>query len=244
MSDLLNSNLTNLYNGLDYLGISYNDNQISKICTFFEMVISKNKVMNLTSIIKFDDFIDKHVIDSLAIESAFSSFNDGVKVIDVGCGAGFPGIILAIMYPNSRFTLLDSLSKRINFIDEVINRLYLNNVETISGRAEDYGRDPLYREQFNLCVTRAVAEINTLVEFTLPFVRVGGQLIAYKSVNLADELERGSNAISILSGSINRIEDVKIPNTDYERKLLIVDKIDNTSDKYPRRAGIPKKRPL
>ncbi len=244
MSIKYNYDLTKLYNGLDSLGVSYNRDKIDKLVNFYEMVIEKNKVMNLTGIIEFDDFINKHFLDSLILENAYPDINSNISVIDVGTGAGFPGIPLAIMYEEANFTLLDSLNKRVNFLNEVISTLSLSNVKAYAGRAEDYGKDSSYREQFDLCVTRAVAETNLLSEYTLPFVRIGGKCIAYKSVQLNDEIENGKNAISILGGEIDRIVKIDIPGTEYNRNLLLIDKKNETPAKYPRRAGVPKKKPL
>ncbi len=266
MSKKLNYNLINLQKGLDWYDVSYDDAKIDKLITFYEMVVEKNKVMNLTGITDFDEFVDKHFLDSLAINKAYPEIKDGINVIDVGTGAGFPGIPLAIMFEDSHFTLFDSLNKRMNFIDEVVDALGLTNVDTLCGRAEDFGKDSSYREKYDLCVTRAVAELNVLSELTLPFVKVGGKLIAYKSSKLNDELVSSINAISTFGGNINKIAKVDIPSYDYsneiatvgessadtskifriayDRNLLIIDKVTNTPDKFPRKAGIPKKRPL
>ncbi len=244
MESKYNYDLTNLYNGLDTLEISYTDETIDKLISFYEMVVNKNKVMNLTAITEFDEFVEKHFLDSLILSKAYPDISKNRFVIDVGTGAGFPGIVLAIIYNNSRFVLLDSLDKRIRFINEVITGLSLNNVETISGRAEDFGKDPLYREQFDLCVTRAVAEINLLSEYTLPFVKLAGECIFYKSSDIDEELHKGSNAITILGGNIDNVVKVKIPGTDYERSLVVINKSEPTPDKYPRKAGTPKKKPL
>lgn len=244
MESKYNYDLTNLYNGLDTLEISYTDEKIDKLISFYEMVDERNKVMNLTGITDFDEFVEKHFIDSLILAKAYPDISKNKFVIDVGTGAGFPGIPLSIIYNNSRFVLLDSLNKRINFINEVISSLSLRNVEAISGRAEDYARNPLYREQFDLCVTRAVAEINLLSEYSLPFVKVKGQCIPYKSSDIDGEIENGRNAISILGGEFDRVVKVQIPNADYERSLVIINKVESTPDKYPRKAGTPKKKPL
>lgn len=244
MSDKFNYNLTKLYNTLDSFNISYDDDKINRLISFYEMVVEKNKVMNLTGITDFDEFVEKHFIDSLILSQAYPDINKNKFVIDIGTGAGFPGIPLAIMYSNSRFVLLDSLNKRINFLNEVVAALSIRNVETIAGRAEDYGKDSLYREQFDLCVTRAVAGINLLSEYALPFVKIGGQCIPYKSADIEEELDNGRNAISILGGEFDRVVKVKIPNADYERSLVIINKKEATPDKYPRKAGTPKKKPL
>ena len=244
MSSKYNYDLTKLLNGLDSLDIPYDEDKLDKLISFYEMVVEKNKVMNLTGITDFDEFVEKHFIDSLILAKAYPDISKNKFVIDVGTGAGFPGIPLSIIYNNSRFVLLDSLNKRINFINEVISSLSLRNVETIAGRAEDYARNPLYREQFDLCVTRAVAEINLLSEYTLPFVKLAGECIFYKSSDIDEELHKGSNAITILGGNIDNVVKVKIPGTDYERSLVVINKSEPTPDKYPRKAGTPKKKPL
>ena len=239
-----NYNLTKLNNGLKALNISSTDDQIDRLVRFYEMVVETNKVMNLTSITDWDEFVDKHFLDSLVLESVFPEVKDVNKAIDIGTGAGFPGIPLAIMYPNIEFTLLDTLTKRINFLDEVCKELELDNISLIAGRAEDYGKDSSYREQYDLCVTRAVAEINVLSEFTIPFVKENGKIVFYKSNSVKEELEQGNNSINTLGGKLNNNIEVLIPNTEYKRNIIIIDKVENTPSKYPRKAGIPKKRPL
>lgn len=244
MNGKFNYDLTKLYNGLDSLGIEYNDNKINQLITFYEMVVEKNKVMNLTGITEFDEFVYKHFLDSLILEKAFPQIKNNISVIDVGTGAGFPGIPLAIIYDNAEFTLIDSLNKRVNFLNEVITALSIENVNAVAGRAEELGKNSSYREQYDLCVTRAVAEINLLSEYTLPFVKVGGKCIPYKSLQINDEIENGSKAISILGGEIDRVVEIDINGTDLYRNLLLINKIESTPSKYPRRPGIPKKKPL
>ena len=244
MNKKYNYDLTKLYNSLDSLGIEYNDNKINKLISFYEMVVEKNKVMNLTGITEFDEFVNKHFLDSLILEKAFPQIKNSISVIDVGTGAGFPGIPLAIMYEESDFTLIDSLNKRVNFLNEVITALSLENVNVIAGRAEELGKNSSYREQYDLCVTRAVAEINLLSEYTLPFVKVGGKCIPYKSHLINDEIENGSKAITILGGEIDRVVEIDINGTNLYRNLLLINKIESTPSKYPRRPGIPKKKPL
>ena len=239
-----NYNLTKLNNGLKSLNISATDDQIDRLVRFYEMVVETNEVMNLTSITDWDEFVDKHFLDSLVLESVFPEIKDANRVIDIGTGAGFPGIPLAIIYPNIEFSLLDTLTKRINFLDEVCKELELDNISLIAGRAEDYGKDSSYREQYDLCVTRAVAEINVLSEFTIPFVKENGKIVFYKSNSVKEELEQGNNSINTLGGKLNNNIEVLIPNTEYKRNLIIIDKVENTPSKYPRKAGIPKKRPL
>lgn len=244
MNGKFNYDLTKLYNGFDSLGIEYNDNKINQLISFYEMVVEKNKVMNLTGITEFDEFVYKHFLDSLILEKAFPQIKNNISVIDVGTGAGFPGIPLAIIYDNAEFTLIDSLNKRVNFLNEVITALSIENVNAVAGRAEELGKNSSYREQYDLCVTRAVAEINLLSEYTLPFVKVGGKCIPYKSLQINDEIEKGSKAISILGGEIDRVVEIDINGTDLYRNLLLINKINSTPSKYPRRPGIPKKKPL
>ena len=161
-------------------------------------------------------------------------------MIDVGTGAGFPGIPLAILFPKAKFTLMDSLNKRIKFLDEVILQLGLSNVETVHSRAEDLARNPKYREQFNYSVSRAVANLSTLSEYCLPFVKVGGNFVSYKSERLSEELVDAKNAISILGGEVKDQIDFQLPYSDIYRNLLVIEKIKVTGKKYPRKAGLPR----
>lgn len=182
---------------INTLHIELSKEQYSQYVTYYNMVVEKNKVMNLTGITEFDEFIDKHYIDSLSIVNAVDMTRVN-SIIDVGTGAGFPGIPLKIAFPHLKITLLDSLNKRINFLNEVIEALGLQNVETCHGRAEDFGHRKEYREQYDLCVSRAVANLSTLTEYCLPFVKVGGQFVSYKSGNVDNELKESSKAIKIL----------------------------------------------
>ena len=170
--------------------------------------------------------------------------NDIDSVIDVGTGAGFPGIPLKIVFPSLKLTLLDSLNKRINFLNTVVDELGLSDVTALHGRAEEIGRNASYRESFDLCVSRAVANLSTLSEFCLPFVKVGGYFVSYKSEKADIEYIEAKNAINLLSGGNVRIEDVIITDTDLTRKMVLIEKLSPMDDKYPRRAGIPLKKPL
>lgn len=228
---------------IDTLHIELSKEQYSQYVTYYNMVVEKNKVMNLTGITEFDEFIDKHYIDSLSIVNAVDMTRVN-SIIDVGTGAGFPGIPLKIAFPHLKITLLDSLNKRINFLNEVIEVLGLQNVETCHGRAEDFGHRKEYREQYDLCASRAVANLSTLTEYCLPFVKVGGQFVSYKSGNVDNELKESSKAIKILGGEAGKVCSFVLPGTDFARTLVPIKKIKMTGNKYPRKAGIPSKEPL
>ena len=228
---------------INTLHIELSKEQYSQYVTYYNMVVEKNKVMNLTGITEFDEFIDKHYIDSLSIVNAVDMTRVN-SIIDVGTGAGFPGIPLKIAFPHLKITLLDSLNKRINFLNEVIEVLGLQNVETCHGRAEDFGHRKEYREQYDLCASRAVANLSTLTEYCLPFVKVGGQFVSYKSGNVDNELKESSKAIKILGGEAGKVCSFVLPGTDFARTLVPIKKIKMTGNQYPRKAGTPSKEPL
>lgn len=225
------------------LGIDLNQQQINNFETYFNMLIETNKVMNLTSITDEREVILKHFADSVSLLNEFEIEEDK-KIIDVGCGAGFPSIPLKIVLPKNHFTLVDSLKKRITFLDEVKNALELENIELLHSRAEDLGNDENYREVFDYGVARAVASLNVLCEYLLPFVKVGGQLIALKGKNYQEEIEQSKNAIKLLGGEISDIRSVKIPNTDITHYIIFINKISNTPNNYPRKAGKVTKKPI
>ncbi len=230
-------------NKINTLHIELNEEQYKQYVTYYEMVVEKNKVMNLTGITEFNEFIDKHYIDSLSIVKAVD-MNQVNSMIDVGTGAGFPGIPLKIAFPHLKITLLDSLNKRINFLNEVIDALGLENVETCHGRAEDFGHRKDYREKYDLCASRAVANLATLSEYCLPFVKIGGQFVSYKSGNVDNELKESAKAIKILGGEAGKVCSFVLPETDFARTLVPITKVKATGNKYPRKAGTPSKEPL
>ena len=218
------------------------DNQIKQLDLFYELLVEKNKVMNLTAITEFDEVIVKHFADSLSICTVLP---DSVNsVCDLGTGAGFPGIPMAIAYPELQFTLIDSLNKRIKFLQEVVDALGLTNVTLIHARAEEAGRNKLYREKFDLVVSRAVANISTLSEYCLPLVNIGGYFISFKSGDVKEEIDASGSAIKKLGGSINKPVYFSLPDTDINRSFLIINKEKNTPKAYPRKAGTPSKEPL
>lgn len=235
-----------LYIGLDKLNIKITKEQESKLITYYEMLVEKNKVMNLTAITEFNEVIVKHFLDSVSLVKVVDASNlqNDISIIDVGTGAGFPGIPLKIVFPNIKVVLLDSLNKRLVFLNEVIEKLGLTDISTVHGRSEDIARLPQYREKFDLCVSRAVANLATLSELCLGFVKVDGDFISYKAGDSNEEIDKASVAIKKLSGKIQQIVEFKLPNSDLNRVFVDIKKIKNISKSYPRKAGIPSKEPL
>ena len=231
-----------LINTLSSWNFEIDDNKISQLDKYYEMLIEKNKVMNLTAITEFDEVLVKHFADSLSICTIIP---DNVKsVCDLGTGAGFPGIPMAIAYPDLQFTLIDSLNKRIKFLQEVVDALGLSNVTLVHARAEEAGRNKLYREQYDLVVSRAVANISTLSEYCLPLVKVGGYFISFKSGDIEDEIKQSGKAISKLGGKLQKPVLFNLPDTNISRSFLVIDKEKSTPKAYPRKAGTPSKEPL
>lgn len=235
--------LTKFEHGLSELNICLSDEQKSQFIKYYEMLVEKNKVMNLTAITEFDEVIEKHFLDSLAL-STIMDLHQSLYVLDLGTGAGFPGIPLKIAFPELNIVLMDSLQKRVKFLQEVIDELGLTDIQAIHGRAEETGRNKLYREQFNLCVSRAVANITTLSEYCLPFVKEGGRFISYKSSSIDEELEEGKKGIFLLGGKVSDLHKFQLPDSDLQRSFVVIDKVKKTPKAYPRKAGTPSKDPL
>ena len=224
-------------------GIKLSDHQLEQFETYYEMLVEKNKVMNLTAITEKNEVIDKHFADSLALIKSGVSLT-GQKILDLGTGAGFPGIPLKIAFPELEIVLLDSLNKRIKFLNEVIEALGLEKITAIHGRAEDYAKDAAYREQYDLCVSRAVANLATLSEYCLPYVKVDGMFVPYKSGEIDEEVKESSKAVKILGGKIEDVVKFELPGTDIGRSFVKIHKVKNTAKKYPRKAGMPSKEPI
>ena len=228
---------------LSAIGITLDEKQKQQFYEFYEILVEWNKVMNLTGITEYEEVNEKHFVDSLSIIKAVD-LTKVETVIDVGTGAGFPGIPLKIAFPHLNIVLLDSLNKRIKFLDAVIEKLGLVEIRTIHGRAEDYAKQAEYREQFDLCVSRAVANLATLSEYCLPYVKVGGMFVPYKSGEIDEEVSAAKKATHILGGKLQDVMKFQLPVTEIGRSFVKIEKVQNTSKKYPRKAGLPAKEPL
>lgn len=237
-------------------GFLLTDQQVRQFRQYYEMLVEKNKVMNLTAITEYREVVVKHFLDSVYL-GKYEDLSGEISVIDVGTGAGFPGIPLKILYPDMKVVLLDSLNKRIRFLQEVIDALSLENAQAVHGRAEEIARKAEYREQFDYCVSRAVANLNSLSEICLPFVKVGGCFVSYKSMKGMEELEQAGKAINLLGGCIGgRSASAKKPVEHFileersaqvepmERNFIRIGKVKDTPRKYPRKPGTPFKEPL
>lgn len=225
------------------LSIVLNDKQIQQFEQYYNILVKWNKVMNLTAITEYEEVVEKHFLDSLTIVYAIN-MEKIETLIDVGTGAGFPGIPLKIAFPHLKVTLLDSLNKRIKFLNEVIDLLELNDIKAIHGRAEDYAKQSEYREQYDICVSRAVANLATLSEYCLPYVKMDGLFVPYKSGEIDEELKSSEKAVSILGGKVEEVVKFQLPGTDIGRSFVKIHKIKETKKKYPRKAGMPTKEPL
>lgn len=235
--------LTLLKEGCIQLGIGLTPNQEQQFIDFYEYLIEKNKVMNLTGITEFQEVLVKHFLDSLACVKAVDIKNVR-NVIDIGTGAGFPGIPLKIAFPHLEALLLDSLNKRVNFLKETFGMLRLADIQAVHGRAEEYAKNKVYREKYDLCVSRAVSNLATLSEYCLPYVKCGGCFVSYKSGKVQEETGQAAKAIEILGGRIKDILYFNLPGSEIERSLVVIEKVKSTPARYPRKAGTPLKEPL
>jgi 16S rRNA (guanine527-N7)-methyltransferase len=222
-------------------GFLIDDRQAEQFILYYNKLIEVNQVMNLTAITEYDEVLEKHYLDSV-MSTKFVEWKDDAKVLDMGTGAGFPGIPLKILYPDLEIVLVDSLNKRVKFLNEVIEELGLTGAKAIHARAEELGRDANYREQFDFCVSRAVAALPVLLEFCIPFLKEGGEFIAYKSLKAQEELENSQRAMRELRCQLEANHSFSLGEN--ERNLLIIKKIEKTPKKYPRKAGTPSKNPL
>ena len=223
------------------LGVRFSVEQIEQFYKYMNLLIEWNEKMNLTAITEPKEIILKHFIDSITI---LKYIDDNSKLVDVGTGAGFPGVPLSIMNPTLKITLVDSLNKRLIFLQEVVKELNLKNIEIVHARAEEFGQNKNYREKFDIAVSRAVANLSVLAEYLLPAVKVGGQVICMKGSQVEEELNDAKFALKELGGKIKSVDEFCLPGTDMKRNVIIVEKIKETPKKYPRKAGTPAKQPL
>lgn len=223
--------------------IPLSDLQQEQLTTYYEMLVEKNKVMNLTAITEFNDVLEKHFLDSIAV-GQFIDLDGNFSMIDLGTGAGFPGLPLKIIFPKLQVTLADSLNKRILFLNEVIEALGLEEVTTVHGRAEDLAIKPEYREQYDYCVSRAVANLSSLSEYCIPFVKPGGTFISYKSGEIEEELAAAKKAIFLLGGQVKAVIPFQLADTELSRSFVMIGKEKKTPKLYPRKSGTPTKKPL
>ena len=235
--------VTQFHSDLAQFGVSLSDVQTEQFLTYYEMLVEWNSFMNLTAITEFQDVMKKHFTDSVSLVKAYD-VTKPATVIDVGTGAGFPGLALKIAYPELEITLLDSLHKRIQFLDAVIEKLALKGIKTIHGRAEDFAKPGKLRESFDLAVSRAVANLSTLSEYCLPYVKPGGYFISYKSEKIVQEKELAGKAIQLLGGVYVKQVEFTLPDSDIYRNLFVIKKVEQTPKKFPRKAGLPAKEPL
>lgn len=231
-----------LKEGLSKINLEISDKQIDQFMRYYELLLEWNSVMNLTAITEFEDVISKHFIDSISITNILNISNQ--KIIDIGTGAGFPGIPLKIMFPEIEITLLDSLNKRVNFLNHIIDELSLDKIEAIHGRAEDIAHNEDYRENYDIALSRAVARLPILLEYCIPFVKENGYFISYKSENVDEEIELSKKALETLASEFIDSKKYKLKDSENERYLVMIRKNDKISKKYPRKAGLPAKRPL
>ncbi|MCL2865220.1 MAG: 16S rRNA (guanine(527)-N(7))-methyltransferase RsmG [Lachnospiraceae bacterium] len=228
---------------LEEIGIKLEKEKEQMFVKYFDLLIDWNQKINLTGITAQQEVYEKHFLDSLAITQVVD-LNKNQRIIDVGTGAGFPGIPLKIVFPELKIDLLDSLAKRIKFINIVIDELSLDGIQAYHGRAEDFAGKEGMRESYDLAVSRAVSKLQVLSEYTLPFIKTNGTFIAYKSGEIEKELEEAKNAIQTLGGEYENTVYLKLPMTEIKRSFVMVHKIKSTDNKYPRKAGLPEKKPI
>lgn len=223
------------------IDIMLSEEQLQKFYKYMKLLLEWNEKINLTAIIEPKEIILKHFIDSLSIIKYIKNKN---SLVDVGTGAGFPGIPIKIVLPEIKVILIDSLNKRITFLNEVISQLDLKYIEAVHSRVEDFARNKEYREKFDVATARAVAQLPIILEYLIPLTKVKGNIICMKGNKIDEEIKKSKKAISVLGGNLEKIDNFYLPDTDIERNIIIVNKVEKASSKYPRKAGIPSKNPI
>lgn len=241
--DLMKQRITEAFRPLD---VELQEYQAEDYVRFYHMLTEKNKVMNLTAITEFEDVLAKHFVDSASLALVLNELkgDKSLRIMDMGCGAGFPGIPLRIAFPQHQYVLSDALNKRIKFIREYIDDRRYTGIEAVHGRAEELARKKEYREQFDLCTSRAVAALPVLCEYCLPFVKIGGYMAAYKGGDCGQEIEESREAVKKLGGEILPVKPFRLPGTDMDRSIVMIKKVSKTPAKYPRKPGTPAKEPI
>ena len=232
---------TKLFEKANKIGIELAEKNMEQFYNYMNLLLEWNEKINLTAITEPNDIILKHFIDSVTINKYLSGKN---KIIDIGTGAGFPGIPLKILNEEKEFTLVDSLNKRISFLNEVRNKLDLEKINCMHARVEEMARNKQFREKFDVITSRAVARLNVLAEYMLPFIEIGGICICMKGSEIEDELEEAKKAIKVLGGEIEKVEYFCLGDTDMERNIVVIKKVSSTPNQYPRKAGTPAKQPI
>ncbi len=236
-----------LIQGLSELGLELSSTQTKQFELYYQELLEWNTRINLTSITDYEEVQIKHFFDSITVTLALAKQEmdkPDLSIIDIGTGAGFPGLPLKILLDQSRLVLLDSIAKKAAFLRHISQKLKLTNVEVVTGRAEEIARLPSYRQQFDLVVSRAVASLSTVVELALPFCQIGGKFVAQKKGEISREIDRAGKAINVLGGKLNQVRSIEFEELSDERCLVIIDKICPTPEEYPRRPGMPKRRPI